>query len=105
MLIHEMTLQSICEHVHPNSMVFIRCGDPIEEWVVGVSRLWRKDRVLKLGHRYYQVYVFHDGPKQNLVFDTGRWIDHGALTRWKANNRIFRCEFLGDYVRKHGHLL
>ena len=103
MLIHEMTLQSICGCVHPKSVVFTGCGGTIDEWVIGVTKLWHKAEILRPHKKFHQVYCFFDGVKRNLVFNTiVPMMNYDKLDNWMTSNRIFKCAWLKDYARKKG---
>lgn len=102
-MVNNTDLPTIMQYVNQKSIVFIGCGGNIEEWVNGVSNIYLKFGIFKgCKRKFHKVYVFHDGLKRNLVFDTSFGIDHNRLEQWMQSNRIFKCSWLYDYAEKKG---
>ena len=94
----ELRLKSIDE-----GMVFQGCGGDTKEWVDGINKLLKDEKILLDGTQLKDCYRFENNGLTNLYFPFGNAKpDMGKLAIWRLKAReVFGCMWLSDYVENY----
>lgn len=84
-------------------MVFQGCGGDTKEWVDGINKLLKDEKILLDGTQLKDCYRFENNGLTNLYFPFGNAkLDMGKLPVWRLKAReVFGCMWLSDYVENY----
>ena len=103
MKITDITAEELRLKRGEEGMVFQGCGGDTKEWVDGINKLLKDEKILTGGTRFKDCYRFENNGLTNLYFPFGNaTLDMGKLPVWRLKAReVFGCMWLSDYVENY----
>ncbi len=103
MKITDITAEELRLKRGEGGMVFQGCGGDTKEWVDGINKLLKDEKILTGGTPLKDCYRFENNGLTNLYFPFGNAKpDMGKLAIWRLKAReVFGCMWLSDYVENY----
>ena len=103
MKIIDITAEELRLKSNEEGMVFQGCGGETKEWVDGINKLLKDEKILLDGTQLKDCYRFENNGLTNLYFPFGNaTLDMGKLPVWRLKAReVFGCMWLSDYVENY----
>lgn len=79
-------------------IVFQGCGGDLEEWIEGITGLFRDNEIIKEDYKFNEIYTFSNNDCTNLLFMLDKNVNVNKLAIFRLSLTAFGAKWLSDYV-------